>query len=216
MEFNPVIRGANRQQNDEEHVNAILDAGFICHVAITHQGQSMIIPTAYGRKGNCLYIHGSSKNFMMQEMLNGQTVCVSVTHLDGVVLGKNLFFSSVNYRSVVLFGKAEQVKSFEEKEEALSIICNHIVDQRSNEVPIGSDAQIDKTFVIKFTLERASAKIRTGGPMNDDDVEGNAWSGHIPLTLVAGNPVIDPKRIDNPELTDSVKFFLNNHNAPKH
>lgn len=211
MKFNPVKRGANREHNDEQSVYAILDAGFICHVAITHQQQSMIIPTAYGRSEDCLYIHGSSKNFLMQEMLNGQKVCISVTHLDGIVLARSLFHSSVNYRSVVLFGKAEQVHDFKEKEKALEVICNQIVAQRSNEVAIGSIEQIEKTFVIKFTIEEASAKVRTGGPKNDENEACETWSGHIPLALQVGIPVFDERFQPETALSNSVREFIKKH-----
>lgn len=207
MKFNNVIRGAKREQNDEETIFAILDAGFLCHVSFTHQQQSMMIPTAYGRQGETLYIHGSSKNFMMNELCNGQRVCVAVTHLDGVVLARNLFHSSVNYRSVVLFGKAEKIEGFEEKEEALRIICDQIADGRSKEVSLGSMKDIEQTFVVKIAIETASAKVRTGGPMNDHDIECQAWSGHIPLRMIADKPILDPTLMEEKMPSDSVILF---------
>ena len=110
MEFNKIIRGAKREANDEQTVYQILDAGFLCHVAFQHQGQTMMIPTAYGRKGDEIYLHGSTKNFMLNQILDGQTVCISVTHLDGIVLARTLFDTGLNYRSTILFGKASLVE----------------------------------------------------------------------------------------------------------
>lgn len=211
MEFNKLIRGAKREMNDFESVYAVLDAGFICHVGFQHQGQTMMIPTAYGRKDDCLYLHGSSKNFMFSQILNNQTTCIAVTHLDGIVLAKNLFHSSVNYRSAVLFGKAVLVEHESERIEALKIISEHIMPGRTAEVELGSDLQINATMVIKFTIERASVKIRAGGPMGDEAINNPVWSGHIPLELKAKLPVADEKFGVQPELSNSVKHFIQTH-----
>ncbi|MDZ7615105.1 MAG: pyridoxamine 5'-phosphate oxidase family protein [Flavobacteriaceae bacterium] len=168
----------------------------------------MMIPTAYGRKGDILYIHGSTKNFMLNQILNGQTICIGVTHLDGIVLAKTLFDTSANYRSAILFGKASLVESEEEKMEGLKIITEHIIKGRWTEVPVGTDNELNATLVIRFTIERASAKIRGGGPQGDEDKESQVWSGHIPLSLMALAPVIDQKIDQNIEQSQSVKDFL--------
>jgi hypothetical protein len=193
MEFNKVIRGAKREMNDEESVEAILDAGFLCHVAFQHQGQTMMIPTAYGRKGESLFIHGSQKNFMLNQLLDGQTACISVTHLDGLVLAKSLFHTSVNYRSVVLFGKAVLVQDEQERMEGMKVITENIIKGRWNEVSIGTPQQVQATLVIRFDIEKASAKIRNEGPAGDEDILEEIWSGHIPLALKALEPIQDDK-----------------------
>ena len=170
MEFNKVIRGAKREMNDEVSVKSILDAGFLCHVAFQHQGQAMMIPTAYGRKDEDIYLHGSTKNFMLNQILDGQTICLSVTHLDGIVLAKSLFHTSVNYRSVVLFGKASLVDDENERIEGMKIITENIIKGRWDEVKLGTESQLKATMVIKFSIEKASAKIRNEGPIGDDEI----------------------------------------------
>ncbi|MEP7196363.1 MAG: pyridoxamine 5'-phosphate oxidase family protein [Saprospiraceae bacterium] len=207
MEFNKVIRGAARAVNNEAAVYEILDAGFMCHVAFQFEGQTMMIPTAYGRKDDFLFLHGSNKNFMMNQIINGQTVCIAVTHLDGIVLARSLFDTSANYRSAVLFGKAELVELYDERIEGLKIITDNIIKGRWDEVPVGTENEIKATMIIKFTIERASVKIRNGGPKGDENLISNNWSGHIPMTLKALEPVIDEKFNVDFELTESVKNF---------
>lgn len=208
MEFNKVVRGAKREKNDEESVHAILDAGFLCHVAFQHQGQTMMIPTAYGREKDALYLHGSTKNFMLNQILDGQTICISVTHLDGIVLAKSLFHTSVNYRSVVLFGKAVLVNEETERMEGMKIITENIVKGRWDEVVVGDENQLKATMVIKFTIEKASAKIRTGAPMGDEEIKDVVWSGEIPLSMKAQQPIQDTKFGADLEMSESVKNYF--------
>lgn len=207
MEFNKIIRGSKRSANDEQTVYEILDAGFLCHIAFQFEGQTMIIPTAYGRKDDTIFIHGSTKNFMMSQIINGQTVCISVTHLDGIVLARTLFDTSANYRSVVLQGQAELVENYDERIEGLKIITDNIIQGRWNEVSVGSENQLKATMVVKFKIDRASAKVRAGAPGGDEEVTNEVWSGHIPLSLKASEPVKDTKFSGDFEMTKSVKEF---------
>jgi len=207
MEFNKVVRGAKREMNDVENVHAILDAGFLCHVAFQHQGQTMMIPTAYGRTEDNLYLHGSTKNFMLNQILDGQTICISVTHLDGIVLAKSLFHTSVNYRSIVLFGRATLVEDENERINGMKIITENIVKGRWDEVALGDENQLKATMVIKFTIEKASAKIRNEGPAGDEDLKDVVWSGHIPLALKAMQPILDDKFGIALEMSDSVRNY---------
>ncbi len=207
MEFNKIVRGAKRAVNTEQAVYDILNAGFLCHIAFQHNGQTMMLPTAYGRKDDFIFIHGSAKNFMMNQLLDGQTVCISVTHLDGIVLAKSLFDTSANYRSVVLFGKAELVDNDAERMDALKTITENIIKGRWDEVPVGSENELKATMVIKFTIEKASAKVRGGGPQGDEDKLYDVWSGHIPLQIKALTPVQDMKFGKELEMTESVKSF---------
>jgi uncharacterized protein len=207
MEFNKIVRGANRAVNEESAVYEILDAGFLCHVAFQHEGQSMMIPTAYGRKENAIYIHGSTKNFMLNQIINGQTICIGVTHLDGIVLARTLFDTSANYRSVVLYGKAVLVEDKEERIEGLKVITENIIKGRWDEVPVGSENELKATMIIKFTIDRASAKVRGEGPKGDENKTNEVWSGHIPLTLKAEEPVFDKKFGPEIALSKSVKDF---------
>jgi nitroimidazol reductase NimA-like FMN-containing flavoprotein (pyridoxamine 5'-phosphate oxidase superfamily) len=208
MEFNKVVRGAKREMNDVENVHAILDAGFLCHVAFQHQGQPMMIPTAYGRMDDTLYLHGSTKNFMLNQLLDGQTSCISVTHLDGIVLAKSLFHTSVNYRSVVLFGKAVLVDDEDERLLGMKVITENIVKGRWDEVVVGNENELKATMVIKFTIESASAKIRNEGPMGDEEIKDEVWSGHIPLVMKAMEPIQDPKFNTTLQMSDSVKKYF--------
>jgi nitroimidazol reductase NimA-like FMN-containing flavoprotein (pyridoxamine 5'-phosphate oxidase superfamily) len=207
MEFNKIIRGNKRSSNDEKSVYEILDAGFLCHIAFQFEGQTMMIPTAYGRKDDTILIHGSSKNFMMNQLLNGQIVCISVTHLDGIVLARSLFDTSANYRSVVLFGKGELIENYDERIEALKIITENIIKDRWNEVPIGDENEIYATMLIKIKIDSASAKIRKGGPEGDEKRTNEVWSGHIPFEMKSLTPIQDLKFGVELEMTKSVKEF---------
>jgi len=207
MRFNKVIRGAKREMNDIENIYAILDAGFLCHIAFQHQGQTMMIPTAYGRFGDYLYIHGSTKNFMLNQILDGQTICITVTHLDGIVLAKSLFYSSVTYRSTILFGKAVLIEDDQEKIHGMKIISENLVNGRWDEVDMGTEAQLKATMVIKFTIESASAKMRSEGPMGDDEILDEVWSGVIPLAIKALETRQDQNFGPSLELSSSVKKY---------
>ncbi len=211
MEFNKIIRGSNRSSNTEQSVYEILDAGFLCHIAFQYQGQTMMIPTAYGRKDDTILIHGSTKNFMMNQLVNGQTACISVTHLDGIVLAKTLFDTSANYRSVVLFGKAEIIEDYQERMEALKIITENIIKGRWNEVPVGDENEIKATMLVKIKIDKASAKIRNGGPKGDENKTNEVWSGHIPLEMKSLTPIQDMKFGIELEMTESVKAFWENN-----
>ena len=208
MEFNKVVRGAKREMNDVESVHAILDAGFLCHVAFKHQGQTMMIPTAYGREADTLYLHGSIKNFMLNQILDGQTICISVTHLDGIVLAKTLFNTSVNYRSTVLFGKAVLVEDEQERMQGMKCITENIVKGRWDEVIVGDENQLRATMVIKFTIETASAKMKNEGPMGDDAITDEVWSGQIPLVMKALQPIQDTKFGVALELSECAKKYF--------
>lgn len=207
MEFNKVIRGSNREVNSESDVFRILDAGFLCHVSFQFEGQTMCIPTAYGRKGDILYFHGALSNRMLEAITNGQTSCVTVTHLDGIVLARNMFHSSVNYRSVVLFGKATVVHD-DEWTAGLHAIMEQIIPGRWDEVPLGDPDKVDSTKVVAFHIERASAKERQGSPMKDETTDTSEWSGHIPLFLRSGTPV--ERVVGQPAATisQSVRRFI--------
>ncbi len=212
MKFNKITRGNKREVNTTENVYEILDAGFLCTIAFVHQGQAMMIPTTYGRKDDVLYFHGSTKNFMMNEALKNEQICVSVTHLDGLVLAKTLFNTSANYRSVVLFGKAQLVDNEQERMEALEIITEQIIPNRWDEVIIGSEQELKATLVIKMKIESASAKVRAGAPQGDEACgDFETWSGEIPLKLVAQTPIVDTKFEKTFSETKSVTCFLEKH-----
>lgn len=207
MEYNKVVRKAKRGVYDIEKINDILDAGFLCHVSFQHEGQTMMIPTGYGRSGEYLYLHGSAKNFMFSQIINGQTICIGVTHVDAIVLARTLFDASINYRSVVMFGAAEPVDDQNEKLEGLKIITDNIIKGRWEEVPSGTENELKGTMVVKFKIEKVSAKVREGGPSGDEKRENEVWSGHIPLAIKALVPIQDLKFGKEMEMSKSAFEF---------
>jgi uncharacterized protein len=188
---------------DRETVYKILDEAFICHIGFTVEGQTFVIPTAYGRKGDTLFVHGSAASRMMREMSKGIDVCVTVTLVDGLVLARSAFHHSMNYRSVVIFGKAEIVVDEAEKNNALFVFTEHIVRGRWDDVRPPNAKELKGTTVLRLPINEASAKIRTGDPIDDEnDYNSDVWSGVIPLQIVAGNPINDKllkKNIDLPD-----------------
>ncbi len=198
-EFTPtertkVKRLPKRGNFDRETIYSILDEGFVCHVGFTAHGQTFVIPTGYARRGDTLLIHGSAASRMMRNLAGGIDVCVTVTLIDGLVLARSAFHHSVNYRSVVIFGKAKLVEDEHEKLEALYAFTEHIVPNRWNDIREPTELELKATTVLALPLEEASAKIRTGGPVDDaEDYELDIWAGVIPLNIEAGKPINDEK-----------------------
>lgn len=189
-----VVREADRAVYDRETVYRILDEGFLCHVGFAMDGQPFVIPTSYGRKGACLYIHGSAASRMLRQMKEGVLVCVTVTLLDGLVLARSVFNHSMNYRSVVILGKATLVDDPEEKLAALRALSEHILPGRWDDSRQPNERELKATSVLRVPIEEFSAKVRTGPPIDDaEDYSFPTWAGVIPLETVAGNPINDPK-----------------------
>jgi uncharacterized protein len=179
---------------DRETVYGILDEGFICHIGFVVDGQPVVIPTGYARVDDKLYIHGSQASRMLRTLGGGLDACVTVTLLDGLVLARSAFHHSMNYRSVVVFGRAMLVDDPDEKMSALLALSEHIIRGRWNDVREPTELEMKQTTVLSLTLEEASAKIRTGPPLDDEeDYSLPMWAGVVPLKLVAGEPVNDPR-----------------------
>ena len=179
---------------DRETVYGILDEGFICHVGFAPEGQPFVIPTGYARVGDTLYIHGSQASRMLRTLSDGVDACVTVTIIDGLVLARSAFHHSKNYRSVVIFGRAALVEDREEKYAALLALSEHIVRGRWADVRAPTEQELIQTTVLSLPLIEASAKIRTGPPLDDEeDYAMNVWAGVVPLKLVAGEPINDPR-----------------------
>jgi nitroimidazol reductase NimA-like FMN-containing flavoprotein (pyridoxamine 5'-phosphate oxidase superfamily) len=180
-----------RGRYDRDTVHAILDEGFICHVAFTVDGRPTAVPTGYARVGDTLYLHGSSGSRL--GLVPGMDVCVTVTLVDGLVLAKSSFHHSFNYRSVMALGRTRLVDDPEEKAAALDAVVEHIVPGRTAAVRGGDRKELAATVVLAVELDEVSAKVRTGGPIeDDDDVELPIWNGVLPLRLVPGAPVSAP------------------------
>lgn len=179
---------------DRETINQILDEGFICHVGFAVDGQPYLIPTGYARAGDKLFIHGSQASRMLRTLGQGIEVCVTVTLIDGLVLARSAFHHSMNYRSVVVFGRATVVDEREEKLAALRALSEHMIPGRWDDVREPNERELQQTTVLSLPLDEASAKVRTGPPLDDEeDYEMPVWAGVIPLRLVASAPTPDPR-----------------------
>jgi len=189
-----VVREPHRGIYDRTTAYKILDEGVICHVGFILDGQPFVIPTGYGRKEDSLYIHGSAASRMLRNLDQGIPVCVTVTLLDGLVLARAIFNHSMNYRSVVVLGTAVAVKDAEEKLEALRALSEHIVPGRWEDVRQPNERELKATLVMRLPIEEFSAKVRSGPPIDDEEDYGfPTWAGVVPLTLVPGEPVADPR-----------------------
>lgn len=203
-----VKRIPKRGHYDRETIDAILDEGFICHVGFVADGRPYVIPTGYARIDDELYIHGSAASRMLQELSQGVEVCVTVTLLDGLVLARSAFHHSMNYRSVVVLGKAELVTDADEKYKALEVLTEHFVPGRWKGVRWPTELELKATSVLKLPITEASAKIRTGDPVDDDeDYAMNVWAGVIPLKLTAGEPIPDATLTDGIAIPDHVSRY---------
>ena len=189
-----VVREPDRAVYDREAVYRILDEGFLCHVGFVADGQSFVIPTSYGRKGASLYLHGSAASRMLRQMREGVPVCITVTLVDGLVLARSVFNHSMNYRSVVILGKAALVEDPEEKLAALRTLSEHILPGRWDEARQPNERELKVTSVLRVPIEEFSAKVRTGPPVDDtEDYSFPTWAGVIPLEMKAGAPIDDPR-----------------------
>lgn len=183
-----------RGSHERDVINGILDEGFICHVGFSIEGQPFVIPTGYARVEDQLFIHGSQASRMLRRLSEGVDVCVTVTLVDGLVLARSAFHHSMNYRSVVIFGRATLVEGRAEKGAALLALSEHMIPHRWPEVREPTEAELRQTTVLSVPIDEASAKIRTGPPLDDEeDYALNVWAGVLPMRIVADEPIADPR-----------------------
>jgi nitroimidazol reductase NimA-like FMN-containing flavoprotein (pyridoxamine 5'-phosphate oxidase superfamily) len=183
-----------RGHYDREVVHAILDEAFICQVGFVSEDRPVVIPTGFGRSGEKLYIHGSQASRMLRTLKTGVDVCVTVTLVDGLVLARSAFHHSINYRSVVIFGRATLVEDREEKLAALVAFSEHVIRGRWADVREPTERELKATTVLVLPLAEVSAKVRTGPPLDDEeDYALPVWAGVIPLRLIAETPIPDPR-----------------------
>ena len=206
---NKVKRIPKRGHYDKKTIYEILDAAFICHLGFTMpNGQPFVIPTAYGRDGDRIYVHGATKSRMMMAAKEGIPVCLTVTHLDGIVLARSAFHHSMNYRSAVVFGKAKEVLD-EEKEHALLVISESILKGRWDESRLPNAKELKATTVLAIEIEEASAKIRDAGPSDEKaDYELPIWAGVVPMKTVYETPWADPVLPKTIPMAKSVSALL--------
>jgi nitroimidazol reductase NimA-like FMN-containing flavoprotein (pyridoxamine 5'-phosphate oxidase superfamily) len=189
-----VKRLPKRGKYDSETVYKILDEAFVCHVGFVVDGQPFVIPTNFGRVGDTLYLHGSAASRMLRTLSESIPVCVTVTLVDGLVLARSAFHHSVNYRSVVILGTARLVSDSTEKMEALRLFTEHIMKGRWDEIRWPNEQEMKGTTVLALPLEEVSAKVRVGGPVDDEeDYSLPVWAGVLPLTTTTSAPIADTR-----------------------
>lgn len=185
----------DRGRHDRATIDAILDEAYLCHLGLVDPaGHPFVIPTIQARAGDVVYVHGSPASRALRTAAgDGVECCVAVTLLDGLVLARSAFHHSMNYRSVVLYGRATKVDDADEKRAAFDTIVDHIVPGRSRHARPANDVELKGTLVLRLPIDEASAKVRTGGPIEDEeDLDLDVWAGVVPLALVPGTPVADP------------------------
>lgn len=182
-----------RGHHDRETIDAILDEALVAHMGFVHEGQPFVIPTLHARLGDEVLIHGSSASRALRALAEGAPLCLTVTLIDGLVLARSAFHHSVNYRSVVLLGQARLLTDTAEKEAALEAFTERMVPGRWEHIRWPSPKELKATKVLALPIDEASAKVRTGPPLDDDeDYAMDAWAGVVPLRTVAAPPEDDP------------------------
>jgi nitroimidazol reductase NimA-like FMN-containing flavoprotein (pyridoxamine 5'-phosphate oxidase superfamily) len=187
-----VQRLPKRGVYDKAQVHSILDEGFLCHLGFVVDGQPFVIPTAYARSGEQVYIHGSPASRIMRVAGQHLDICLTVTLVDGFVLARSVFHHSINYRSVVVLGQATFLTDLQAKREALQCVTNHLAPGRWDEARQPTEHELKATSVLALPLEEVSAKVRTGPPLDDEeDYTLAVWAGVVPVRQVLGEPVPD-------------------------
>lgn len=201
-------RKAERGFTDRSLAYSILDEALYCHVGFLREGRPAVIPTIHARAGDFLYLHGSAASAMLRSLKGGAEVCVAVTILDGLVLARSAFHSSMNYRSVIIFGQATLIEDREAKLKAMEAVTNHVAAGRWDDARRPTESEINATMLVSIPLQEASVKVRSG-PAGDDeeDLELPIWAGVVPIGLEAGHPVDDPLLADGIEPPPYVKEY---------
>jgi uncharacterized protein len=203
-----VRRVPNRADYSRSTIDAILDEALTAHLGFAIDGQPYVIPTLHARVGDVVYVHGSSASRAIRGLTGGLSACLTVTLLDGLVLARSAFHHSMNYRSVVVLGEARPVEGPDERLRALEAFTERLVPGRWDEVRPPTSQELKGTRVLAFDLDEASAKVRTGPPVDDDeDYERDVWAGVIPLALTAGQPTPDPRLTPGIEPSHAVRSW---------
>ncbi|WP_298883378.1 pyridoxamine 5'-phosphate oxidase family protein [uncultured Polaribacter sp.] len=211
--INRVKRGQNRATYNVEKINSILDAGFLCYVGYIYDGKPISIPMAYTRRDDKVYIHGSTGNRMLLSILESEETSITVMHLDGLVLARSGLHHSVNYRSVTLFGSLKKVENDTDKTEVLKWIVNQMVPNQWDSLRPMYQKELDRTLVVEFTIETASAKVRDVGVADEpEDYDLDVWAGIVPIKQVAEYPIADEGK---PQKMEIPKHILDYYEANK-
>lgn len=214
MNFDKTLRSKlnripSRGFYDRETINQIIDEALYCHVSFAQNNQPYIIPTIHARMNDSIVFHGAKASRMLKHIAAGNEVCVGITIMDGLVLARSLFHHSMNYRSVVIFGTGELITENEEKLNALKAITDHILPGRWEDARQPNEEELDATAVVSVKIEEASAKIRTGPPIDENsDYDLQVWAGIIPLSYKFGLPEDDPELSPEVKMPDYIRNLL--------
>lgn len=202
-------RHPERGSFDKETIYKIIDEVLYCHVSFLQDDKPFVIPTIHARMDDSIILHGAKASRMLKHISAGNEVCIAITLMDGLVLARSVFHHSMNYRSVVIFGKGEVVMEKEAKLNALHAITDHILPGRWEDARQPNEKELNSTTVVSIKIEEASAKIRTGPPKDDDeDYNLPVWAGVIPFIPMLSEPVRDPDQNENILLPDYIKKLL--------
>jgi len=197
-----------RGDHDRDTIDAILDEALACHVGFVAEGQPYVIPTIHGRAGDRLYLHGSAASRMLRTLSGGVPVCVTVTLIDGLVMARSAFHHSMNYRSVIVYGRAREVTDPDEKWEAQRALVEHVAHGRAGDARMPNQRELDQTTILAVAMDEASAKIRTGPPKDEgEDLALPIWAGVLPLITIPGEPEPDPQLGDDVPVPDYVREY---------
>lgn len=204
-----VRRLPKRGVYDSDKIHAILDEGFLCHVGFVQDGQPFVIPTLFARSGDTLYLHGSAASRMLKTAAAEVDLCVTVTLVDGFVLARSVFHHSMNYRSAVILGKARLVTEVEEKAKALHAFTDKIAHDRWGEARVPTEQEYKATNVLAVPIEEASAKVRTGPPLDDEeDYSLPIWAGVVPIQMTIGKPQDDGRLFAGVAPFDTARLII--------
>jgi hypothetical protein len=204
---NRVKRISNNSDYSKETVHAIIDEALFCHLGIIHDGEPVVIPTIHARMGDQIVFHGSNASRLLK-ISNNNEICVTITLLDGLVMARSLFNSSMNYRSAVIFGKGEIIKDHDERMAAFKSITDHIAPGRWDDARQPNNSELKQTSVVRMPIDEASAKISMGPPDDEDeDYALDYWAGVIPINQTYGEPESDPILQEGITIPDYLKNY---------
>jgi hypothetical protein len=210
--LNKVNRLAKRASYDADTIHKIIDESPICQVGFVIDGQPFVIPTIHVRVADSIYLHGAPASRMLKQAEGGNLLCLSFTLLDGLVMARSVFHSSMNYRSAVVFGQGRTVESDDEKLQALTAIVEHVMPGRTQDARNPNQKELDSTSVVAVAIASASAKVRTGGPIDDEeDYALPVWAGVVPLALTTQRLIADERLITGTAVPSYIQTYLKSH-----
>jgi nitroimidazol reductase NimA-like FMN-containing flavoprotein (pyridoxamine 5'-phosphate oxidase superfamily) len=205
---NKIKRKPDRGTYDQETIYKILDEGLICHVGLIQENSPIVIPMNYARHNDQILLHGAPASRLLQSIKSGTEVCITITLLDSLVLARSVMHHSMNYRSVVIFGKGFLVEDYDQKKEALKSIVEHIIPGRWDDARQPSEKEIKQTCVVSIPIDEASAKIRSGPVIDEEeDYDLRVWAGLLPMELMPGSVEADARLANNINIPDYLKNY---------